>query len=102
MAWRGVCLQCAGRSNRPILRHKSGRNVPGWRDGGSRLEMPQAELVIKVQRVRAWPSSAFPSAGHVPAAPCHTCSCQATRGTGFHCWLLAVALCGTQSVEGPC
>lgn len=75
--WCGVCLQRAGRSNL-ILRHKSGRNVPGWRGGGSRLEMPQAELVIEVQRVRAWPSSAFPSAGRVPAGPWHTSSCQAT------------------------
>lgn len=30
------------------------------------MKMPQAELVIEVQHVRAWPSSAFPSAGTHP------------------------------------
>lgn len=78
VAWRGVRLRRAGRSNRPILRHKSGRNAPGWRGGGSRLEMPRAELVIEVQHVRAWPSSACPSAGHVPAGRWHTGSWQGT------------------------
>lgn len=100
VAWCGVCLRRAGRSNRQILRHKSGRNVPGW---GVPAEDAPAEVVLEVQRVRAWPSSACPVVGHVPAVPWHTSSCQGTRGTGSHHRLPAVALCGTPSTEeGPC
>lgn len=100
MVWRDVCLRRAGRSNRQILCHKSGRNVPGW---GVLAEDAPAEVVLEVQRVRAWPSSACPVVGHVPAVPWHTSSCQGTRGTGSHHQLPAVAVCGTPSMEeGPC
>lgn len=70
MVWRGVV--CASGMPGAPTGQSCAINQAGMCWGG------QAELVIKVHRVRAWPSSAFPRAAHVPARPWHTSSCQAT------------------------